>query len=257
MLWELCAIVPLSQNSRVGYDEALQKELSVEPFAPEHFFDLSTFAHKKLFEGCTFVWQALEKLEAYLARQTLGKLDSSKQEYAYLVNPESISIGEGTIIEPGAYIKGPCIIGKECHIRHGAYIRGDVIIGDHAVVGHATELKHSILLNHAHAAHFAYVGDSIIGNHTNLGAGTKCANLRLNGEAIMVQLGAELISTGLRKFGAIIGDHSQIGCNAVLNPGALLYKYVQCYPSINFGGVIPEKSLVKSQTKVAITTQKL
>jgi UDP-N-acetylglucosamine diphosphorylase / glucose-1-phosphate thymidylyltransferase / UDP-N-acetylgalactosamine diphosphorylase / glucosamine-1-phosphate N-acetyltransferase / galactosamine-1-phosphate N-acetyltransferase len=229
----------------------------VEPFHPEHYFDLSSFAHKELFANCEFVWQALEKIETYLARKMLGKIDSAKQEYAYFVNPESISIGEGTIVEPGAYIKGPCIIGKHCHIRHGAYIRGNVIIGDHCVVGHATELKHAILLNHAHAAHFAYVGDSIIGNHVNLGAGTKCANLRLNGDAIIVHHGQESISTGLRKFGAIVGDHCQIGCNVVLNPGATLGKHVQSYPSLNFGGVIPEKSLVRPQTKVLITPQKI
>jgi UDP-N-acetylglucosamine diphosphorylase / glucose-1-phosphate thymidylyltransferase / UDP-N-acetylgalactosamine diphosphorylase / glucosamine-1-phosphate N-acetyltransferase / galactosamine-1-phosphate N-acetyltransferase len=223
-----------------------------EQFQVDKFFDLSSFAHKELFEGCTYVWQALEKIQNYLSRKTLGKIESAKQEYAYLVNPELISIGEGTTIEPGAYIKGPCIIGAHCHIRQGAYIRGDVIIGDHVVVGHASEIKHSILLNHAHAVHFAYVGDSIIGNHVNLGAGTKCANLRLDGTAIILHEGTEAISTGQRKLGAIIGDHCQVGCNVVLNPGSLLQKNVQIYPCLNAGGLIKEKSIVKPQSKPVI-----
>ena len=224
----------------------------MKPFSVEHFFDLSSFAHKELFEGATFVWQALEKIEDYLAKSTLGKINSAKQEYAYFVNPETISIGPGTVVEPGAYIKGPCIIGANCSIRHGAYIRGNVIVGDHCVIGHATEMKHTIMLNYAHAAHFAYVGDSILGNHVNLGAGTKCANLRFNGEPIIVRFGAESIATGLRKFGAIIGDYTQLGCNVVTNPGTVIGKHVQCYPALNFGGVIPEKRAVRPQAKVVI-----
>jgi len=224
----------------------------VNTFSVEHFFDISSFSHRELFQDCVFVWQALEKLKSYLEKKTLGKIHSAKQEYAYFVNPESISIGEGTVIEPGAYIKGPCIIGAHCHIRHGAYIRGDVLIGDHCIVGHTTELKHAILLNHARAAHFAYVADSILGNDVNLGAGTKCANLRLDGEAIIVRDKQESISTGLRKFGAIVGDHCQIGCNVVLNPGTRLGKHVHSYPSLTLSGYIPERSLVKPQAHAVI-----
>lgn len=224
---------------------------------PSAFFDLTDFEHKELFSGTQFVWEALHSIDTYLKRKMLGKIDAKMQEYAYIVNPEEVSIGEGTIIEPGAYIKGPCIIGKHCHIRHGAYIRGHVIVGDHAVIGHTTEIKHSILLNHAHAAHFAYVGDSIIGNHVNLGAGTKCANLRLNGDAIIVHTPKESISTGLRKFGAIIGDGSQIGCNVVMNPGTIVGKHTHSFPSVNFGGYIPEKSLIRPQTKVIISSRNI
>ncbi len=225
----------------------------MEPFAVEQFFDLSSFEHKELFEGCTFVWQALTRIESYLASKKLGQIESAKQEYAYLVNPETISIGKGTVVEPGAYIKGPCIIGKNCHIRHGSYIRGHVIIGDHSVVGHTTEMKHSILLNHAHAAHFAYIGDTILGNHVNLGAGVKCANLRLNGEPVAVRCANETISTGLRKFGAVVGDFTQLGCNVVTNPGTVIGKHVHAYPTLNFGGFIPERRVIRSQTKVIIS----
>lgn len=220
----------------------------MQTLRPEYFFDLSQFPHRELFRSCTFVWQALDKLVEYLKKTPLGTISSAEQQLAYLVNPELISVGEGTVIEPGAYIKGPCIIGKNCIIRHGAYIRGDVIIGDNTVVGHTTEIKHSVLLNGAHAAHFDYIGDSIIGNKVNLGAGVKCANLRFNNEPIVIKYKQEVISTGMRKLGAIIGDNTQIGCNAVLNPGTLLGQDVHCFPLINFGGFAPSKSILKSRS---------
>lgn len=215
-------------------------------FSAESFFDLEGFAHKAVFANCTYVWQALEKLEAYLLAQSLGHIESREQQYAYLINPELISIGEGTIIEPGAYIKGPCIIGKDCQIRQGAYIRGNVLVGDRCIVGHTTELKHAILLNHARAAHFAFVGDSILGNDVNLGAGVKCANLRLDGLPVVVRHRDMSISTGLRKFGAILGDGAQIGCNAVLNPGTVFGRRTKCFPGVCVGGVIETGKLVKS-----------
>jgi NDP-sugar pyrophosphorylase family protein len=227
----------------------------MKQFTISHYFDLAGFPYKDLLDGCTTVWDVLRNIEPYLAKRLLGLIDAEEQQYAYLVNPEKISIGEGTLIEPGAYIKGPCLIGKNCHIRHGAYIRGNVIIGDNCVVGHTTELKHTILLNHANAAHFAYIGDSIIGNYVNLGAGTKCANLRLNGEEISVMDDNTLVPTGLRKFGAIIGDFCQVGCNAVLNPGTHLGKHVHVYPCVSIGGVIPEKSVVKNSSVPSVSKQ--
>ncbi len=169
-----------------------------------------------------------------------------------MVNPEQISIGEGTIIEPGAYIRGPCIIGKNCQIRHGAYIRGNVIIGDHCVVGHATELKHSILLDHAHAAHFAFVGDSILGNGVNLGAGVRCANLRLDGAPVCVQYGEESFSTGMRKLGAVIGDEAQIGCNVVLNPGTCFGKESRCFPGLTVSGYIEGSKCLRPKQKNSV-----
>jgi UDP-N-acetylglucosamine diphosphorylase / glucose-1-phosphate thymidylyltransferase / UDP-N-acetylgalactosamine diphosphorylase / glucosamine-1-phosphate N-acetyltransferase / galactosamine-1-phosphate N-acetyltransferase len=225
----------------------------MQNLAPNHFFDLSQFAHAALFDGCEYVWQALDKIQGYLQAYSLGKIEAQEQKYAYLVNPNLISIGEGTIIEPGAYIKGPCIIGKNCHIRHGAYIRGDCIIGDSCVIGHTTEMKHSIILNHSNAAHFAYLGDTILGSHVNLGAGVKCANLRLDGKPIVVHIDGKKIATGRRKFGAIIGDQAEVGCNSVLNPGTLLGKASHAYPSVNFGGYIEANSLVQPEVTVKIT----
>lgn len=220
--------------------------------SPQKFFNLEHFTHIHLFDDCTYVWQALSKISTYLKSQHLGKIEVEVPQGIFLVNPELISIGQGTVLEPGAYIKGPCIIGKNCTIRHGAYIRGDVITGDGCVIGHDTEIKNTIMLNNAHAAHFAYLGDSILGNRVNLGAGTKCANLKLNNGVVEVVVEGQKISTGLRKFGAIIGDDSQLGCNSVTNPGALLGKKVMSYPCTNFGGIVPANSLVRSENRLVI-----
>lgn len=224
----------------------------MESFKAEEFFDLSSFAHRELFTGCEDVWQALGKIEGYLGSLKLGRIAGEVSPLAVLVNPESIQIGEGTVVEAGAYIKGPAVIGKNCQIRQGAYIRGDVIVGDNCVVGHTTEFKSVVLMNHSNAAHFAYVGDSIIGNHVNLGAGVKCANLRLDGKPICIHYQGKSIDTGRRKFGAIIGDYVQIGCNTVLNPGVLVGKHVEAYPGLVFGGVIEENCIVRAESKITI-----
>ncbi len=210
-----------------------------------YFFSLQQFAHAILFEDDPYPWIALQRLENYLKKQTLGVVLGEVSQLAHLINPESIFIGEGSRIESGAYIKGPCIIGKGCEVRHDAYIRGNVLIGDHCVVGHGSELKNTILMNHSHAAHFAYLGDSIIGNGVNLGAGSKCANVRIDKKYIKIRSGSICIETNMRKLGAIIGDRSQLGCNAVTNPGTLIGQDVFCYPNIAVGGVILSRSLIK------------
>lgn len=222
-------------------------------FETTYFFHLSTFVHASIFKDSIYPWQALSKISTYLQTDSLGDIKGVISPNAYLIYPELISIGEGTVVEPGAYIQGPCIIGKNCVVRHGAYVRGNVITGDHCVIGHDSEIKNSIFLNGVHAAHFAYVGDSILGHDVNLGAGTKCANLRIDRGIISVYAHGQRISTNLKKFGAIIGDRAQIGCNVVTNPGTLLGKDVNCYPCLNFGGFVPSKSVVKSEIKVTIS----
>lgn len=135
-----------------------------------------------------------------------------------------IAIGEGVLVEGGATIKSPAIIGNRTEVRQGAYLRGYCLIGDRCVVGHTTEVKHSVFLDDAKAGHFAYLGDSIIGNNANLGAGTKCANLRFIPGNVQVNYEGELCNTGLRKFGAILGDKTQTGCNSVTSPGTIIAK---------------------------------
>ncbi|MDP1879489.1 MAG: DapH/DapD/GlmU-related protein [Parachlamydiaceae bacterium] len=220
---------------------------------PSYFFDLSTFEHSFLFDENAPPWLALDLLVNYLNSLKLGIHKGKISSQAYLVNPELISIGENSVVEPGAYIQGPCVIGKNSIIRHGAYIRGNVLIGDHCVIGHDTEIKHSILLNHAHAAHFAYLGNSILGA-VNLGAGVKCANLKLDRTEISLNLNGNEIKTGMKKFGAIIGDRTQIGCNSVTNPGTLIGQDVQCFACISLPRIVPSRSIIKPGCLPIMTT---
>lgn len=221
-------------------------------FSPKDYFDLSQFKHAVIFNECKYVWEVLKKINVYLKSRTLGMIEVGIPTGAHLIHPELISIGKGTIVEPGAYIKGPCIIGENSSIRQGAYIRGDAIIGDHCVIGHDTEVKNAIFLNHSNAAHFAYVGDCVIGNNVNLGAGTKLANLRLDRGEVVIHYQDKNYNTGLKKFGAILGDGTELGCNSVSNPGTIAGKGVRVYPCINFGGVLPERSVVKPAAPVQI-----
>jgi len=137
---------------------------------------------------------------------------------------DRIALGRGVLVESGALIKSPAIIGDYTEIRQGAYLRGYCLVGAHCVVGHTTEVKHSIFLDHAKAGHFAYLGDSILGLDVNLGAGTKFANLRFLPGNVAVRTNAGLLDTGRRKFGAILGDRAQTGCNSVTNPGTVIGK---------------------------------
>lgn len=223
-------------------------------FHPSNFFDLSRFRHAALFAKTDSVWEVIPKIGPYLASLPLGKIEIEIPQGVHLINPEKISIGKGTVIEPGAYIKGPCVIGENCIIRHGAYIRGDLIAGNQCVIGHATEIKHSILLDGAQAAHFAYVGDSILGSGVNLGAGTKCANLKFDHGMIYINHERKKIETGLRKFGVIMGDGAQTGCNAVTNPGTIMGKNACCYPCVSFGGIIDADAIVKPSKKPHIAS---
>lgn len=197
---------------------------------PERFFELREFSHKKVFLKDSPVWESLKNLKSYLNALSLGKIQCFPSPNVTLVNAESISIGKGTMIEPGAYIEGPCVIGQDCQIRHGAYLRGCVLIGDRCVIGHSTEVKHAIFLNDSKAPHFNYIGDSILGNGVNMGAGVICANFRLDKGEVVVEVEGETYQTGINKFGTVLGDHSQLGCNTVINPGVLLKKRTYSRP---------------------------
>ena len=157
-----------------------------------------------------------------------------------------IEIGSGTIVEPGALIKGPTIIGSNTEIRQGAYIRGACIVGNDCVVGHATEMKNSIMLNHAKAGHFAYVGDSILGRNVNLGAGTKLANFKVSSGPIKLKIDGELLSLPLRKIGAVLGDDTATGCNSVTSPGTFIGpgSVVAANTTVN-SGVYKSRSVIR------------
>lgn len=164
----------------------------------------------------------------------------------------TISIGQGSIVEPGALIMGPTIIGDYTEIRQGAYVRGEVIVGHHCVVGHTTEVKHSVLLGESKAGHFSYIGDSLLGK-VNLGAGTKLANLKVFPSTIKITIDDKKYDTGLRKFGAILGDGVETGCNTVTTPGTLVSPEVLCYPNSTLRGYYPPAVIVKSHVNQQIT----
>lgn len=163
-----------------------------------------------------------------------------------VLSGKQISLGKGVLVETGAMIKSPAIIGDNCEVRQGAYLRGYCLAGDRCVLGHTSEIKHSILLNDAKAGHFAYLGDSILGNNANLGAGTKFANLRfLPGNVTFFHQG-ERIDTSRRKFGAILGDNAQTGCNSVTSPGTLMGKDSMLLPNTTAkGGYHPDRKILR------------
>ena len=178
-------------------------------------------------------------------------LKGEKLEGAAVILPgvflfnDQIIIGPGTTVEPGAFIKGPAIIGSHSEIRQGAYIRGDCLVGNGCVVGHTTEMKGSIMLDGAKAAHFAYVGDSILGKDVNLGAGTKLANLKMIAGSIIVTADKKRYDTGRRKLGAILGDHTETGCNSVTSPGTLMGPSSIVYPGVSVpGGYYPGRTII-------------
>ena len=163
---------------------------------------------------------------------------------------EQVYIGEGTVIEPGAYIKGPAWIGAGCEIRQGAYIRENVIVGAGSVIGNSSELKNSVLFAKCQVPHFNYVGDSVLGACVHLAAGVIVSNLKLDGTTIDVRLGGEVINTGLRKFGALIGDQAEVGCHTVLNPGSVLGRRALVYPNVCWRGVLKASHIAKTTEHV-------
>jgi UDP-N-acetylglucosamine diphosphorylase / glucose-1-phosphate thymidylyltransferase / UDP-N-acetylgalactosamine diphosphorylase / glucosamine-1-phosphate N-acetyltransferase / galactosamine-1-phosphate N-acetyltransferase len=157
---------------------------------------------------------------------------------------DSVYIGRDVVIEPTALISGPAYIGDGSEVRHGAYIRGDVLIGNDCVVGHTTEIKSSVMLGGSKAGHFAYIGDSILGR-VNLGAGTKLANLKMIDSTVSIKIEGRVYETGLRKFGAILADEVETGCNSVTMPGTLLGWGTLLYPNVTARGYYPPKRVIK------------
>src|SRR5258706_6099676 len=168
-------------------------------FKPEELFDLSQTQHAALFDGCEYAWEALRKIHAYLAANVRPGLGNRCDGIAYI--GKQVFIGEGTVVEDGAMIKGPAIIGRNCEIRHNAYIRDHVIIGDDCTIGNSSEIKNCLVFNHAAIPHFNYVGDSILGYKSHLGAGVKNSNFKVDSGNVTIELNGKLVDTGLRKFG--------------------------------------------------------
>lgn len=191
-----------------------------------------------------FPWRVLGKPLTNFVEKCVRSMDKNERikgklsKQAYLENEEEIVICEGAVVEAGAYLSGPTYIGPNALVRHGAYVRGSVYISEGAVIGHTTECKGSILLPLAKAAHFNYVGDSILGYDCNLGAGTKLANLKMNHRNIIIAVDNKKTDTGLKKFGAILGNRAQTGCNSVTNPGTIMLPETVLLPNHTSLGII-------------------
>jgi NDP-sugar pyrophosphorylase family protein len=223
-------------------------------FKPADLFDLTQTEHGAIFQGCEYAWDALKKIAAYLQANLHPGLRNRCDGIAYI--GERVFVGEGTVIEDGAMIKGPAIIGRNCEIRHNAYIRENVIIGDNCTVGNSCEVKNSLLFNHAVAPHFNYVGDSILGYKAHLGAGVKISNFKLSDGTIVVEMKGKRFDTGLKKFGALLGDHTEIGCNTVLNPGSVIGQGSVIYPNTNWRGVLAANMIVKNRAVHELVARK-
>jgi UDP-N-acetylglucosamine diphosphorylase / glucose-1-phosphate thymidylyltransferase / UDP-N-acetylgalactosamine diphosphorylase / glucosamine-1-phosphate N-acetyltransferase / galactosamine-1-phosphate N-acetyltransferase len=223
-------------------------------FKPVDLFDLAQTEHAALFEGCEYAWDALKRLKDYVEAHAQPVLKNRCEGVAWV--GEKVTIGEGTVVEDGVMIKGPAIIGRNCQIRHNAYLREHVIVGDGCVVGNSCELKHAILFNNCQVPHFSYVGDSVLGYKVHLGAGVKISNVKIVPGTVKVEIDGRLFDTGLRKFGALIGDYAEAGCNAVLNPGTILGRRSLVYPCTNWRGVLAADHIAKNKATIEVVERK-
>jgi NDP-sugar pyrophosphorylase family protein len=220
-------------------------------FAPAQFLSLEHTAHPKLFEDQQFVWNALKQIASYLQFRLKPAVLGELVGRPFISS--NVFVGRGTIVEQGAVLKGPAWIGENCQIRSGCYVRENVVVGNGVVMGNSCEFKNSIIFDEAQIPHFNYVGDSILGFKAHLGAGVILSNVKLDrGEISLATTDGNSIATGLTKFGAIVGDRTEIGCNAVINPGSILGRDCLVYPNVNFRGVLPEGSVVKLRQELQI-----
>ena len=216
-----------------------------EKFDYSNFLDISQTIAKDIFQDITYVWEAIPKIKDFILN--IGKT-LPKDEYTMV--SENVWISKYANISSTAHIEGPTIIQKNAQIRHCAFIRGSAIIGENSVVGNSTELKNCILFNNVQVPHFNYIGDSILGYKSHFGAGAITSNVKSDKSNISVNIDNSKIDTGLRKFGAIVGDFVEIGCNTVLNPGTIIGKNSTIYPLSMLRGVIDENMIFKNNNDI-------
>lgn len=211
----------------------------------ENLLDLNETIAAKLFEGHTYPWEVLP-----LIGEFIKKLGETLSPDEYEKRGEDIWVAKSASVFDSAYITGPTIIGKEAQVRQCAFIRGNVIVGEGAVVGNSTELKNAILFNKVQVPHFNYIGDSILGFRAHTGAGVIASNVKLDKKPVVVKDGGERMDTGLKKFGAILGDYAEIGCNSVLNPGTVVGRNSIVYTLSSVRGVVPAGSIYKNAGEI-------
>ena len=205
----------------------------------KELFECETPYLKELFESAEYPWEMLPKIKEYANRLIENGLEG------FVEISEGVFVGRDVKIYPTATIEAPAIIGHGTEVRPGAFIRGSVITGENCVIGNSTELKNCVLLDNVQVPHYNYVGDSVLGNYAHMGAGSICSNLKSDGKPVVIH-GEMDYGTGMRKIGAILGDHADVGCGCVLNPGTVVGKNTSVYPLNSLRGVFPEGCIVKS-----------
>lgn len=207
--------------------------------AAADLLDLEHSLAGPFFGELAYPWEILPRIGEIIAEI------ASRLPGVFVEREPRVWVGPGTRIEASVLIQGPAIIGSGCELRQGAYLRGNVVIGDGCVVGNSTEVKNAVLFDGVQVPHFNYVGDSVLGVRSHLGAGAILSNVRLDGRTVRVRTDDGVVETGLAKFGAILGDLAEIGCNAVLNPGTVIGRQSLVHPLANVGGVVAPKSVVR------------
>lgn len=206
-------------------------------------YDCQTPYLTELFETSEYPWQMLPKIKEYVLKLIKDGIEG------FTLYSENVLIGKDVTIHPTASINGPAVIGHGTEIRPGAYLRGNIITGSNCVIGNSSELKNCVLLNKVQVPHYNYVGDSILGNHAHMGAGSICSNLKSDGKNVVIR-GKDSYNTELRKVGAFLGDGADVGCGCVLNPGVVIGKGTSVYPLTSLRGIIEEGCIVKSATNI-------
>ena len=217
----------------------------MKDFTIEKLLDLNETIAKELFEGKTYPWEVLPEIGAFIER--LGKTLSAEE---YECRDGNIWIAKSAKVAPTACVNGPCIIGKEAEVRHCAFIRGNAIVGEGAVVGNSTELKNVVLFNKVQVPHYNYVGDSVLGFKSHMGAGSICSNVKSDKKLVVVKEKEEQVETGLKKFGAMLEDNVEVGCGSVLNPGTVIGRNSNIYPLSPVRGCVPANSIYKNQKDI-------
>lgn len=217
----------------------------MKDFTIEKLLDFKETIASELFEGKTYPWEVLPEIKDFILK--LGKtLDPEEYEY----KEGDIWIAKSAKIAPTACINGPAIIGKDTEVRHCAFIRGNAIVGEGCVVGNSTELKNVVIFNCVQVPHYNYVGDAVLGYRSHMGAGSICSNVKSDKQLVVVKDGEEKIETGLKKFGAMLGDHVEVGCGSVLNPGTVIGRNSNIYPLSSVRGCVPADSIYKNKNEV-------
>lgn len=210
-----------------------------------NLYNLEQTIAKEFLEKFTYPWEALPHIKDFII-----ELGNSLNANEYTKIAENIWISKSAKVAPTAYIEGPTIIGKNTEIRHCAFIRGNALVGDNCVVGNSTELKNVILFNNVQVPHYNYVGDSILGYGSHMGAGSITSNVKSDKKLVIVKNRNKQIETNLKKFGAMIGDNVEVGCGSILNPGSIIGKNSNIYPLSCVRGVITENSIYKKQGEI-------